>query len=149
MARDRDGLLWVEADLGRRPTSQIVTDGTALAARFERETDGRLDGFECEADQFQELLADQFVKHTRAAGVQLPLYKQTTGGTPKEVRIRRLTPYLSSGLFRWRDTPGTRLLLEQLQSFPVGLHDDGPDALEYAIRLAVHLWNGPRAKGRK
>ena len=149
MARDRDGLLWAEADLGRRPTSQIVTDGTALAARFERETDSRLDGFECEADQFQELLADQFVKHTRAAGVQLPLYKQTTGGTPKEVRIRRLTPYLSSGLFRWRDTPGTRLLLEQLQSFPVGLHDDGPDALEYAIRLAVHLWNGKRAKGRK
>jgi phage terminase large subunit-like protein len=146
VARDRDGLLWVEADLARRPTSQIVADGVRLAARFEAETGGRLDGFGCEADQFQELLADQFVSVTRAAGVQLPLYKQTTGGVPKEVRLRRLTPYLSTGLFRFRDTPGTRLLVEQLRQFPVGLHDDGPDALEYAIRLAVFLWNGRRKR---
>ena len=40
-------------------------------------------------------------------------------------------------------------MLEQLQSFPVGSFDDGPDSLEYAIRLAVHLWNGKQAKGRK
>jgi len=144
LARDRAGRLWVEADLARRPTTQIVADGCRLFARFAAETGGPLDGFGCEADQFQELLADQFVTATRA--VPVPLYKMLTGGVPKEVRIRRLTPYLSQGLFRWRDTPGTRLLVQQLQTFPVGDHDDGPDALEYALRLAIRLWNGKRGR---
>lgn len=148
-ARDAKGVIWVEADLDRRPTSQIVADGLVLARRFAAET-GHLDGFGCESDQFQELLADQFVAQSKAAGIQLPMYKLTTGGQPKEVRIRRLTPYLSQGLFRFRDTPGTRLLAQQLQMFPVGKHDDGPDALEYLIRLMLHLWNGrPKAKPRR
>jgi len=142
-ARDGKGVWWVEADLdNRRPTSQIVADALALASRFEAETGGPLDGFGCESDQFQELLADQIRAASRAAGVQLPLYAMRTGGVPKEVRIRRLTPYLSSGLFRFRETPGTRLLAQQLQTFPVGAHDDGCDALEYAMRLAAHLLNG-------
>jgi PBSX family phage terminase large subunit len=151
VCRDVNGLLWVEADLdNRRPTTQIVTDGIVLARRIELETGGTLDGFGCESDQFQELLADQFVKQSRAVGIQLPLYKQTTGNKPKEERIRRLTPYLSTGLFRWRDTPGTRLLVQQLMQFPVAEHDDGPDALEYAIRLAVHLFNArPRTPTRR
>ena len=148
-ARDRSGIIWVEADLDRRPTTQIVTDGIRLAARFERDTGGRLDGLGCESDQFQELLANEFIVQSRAAGIQLPLYKMLTANVPKEVRVRRLTPYLSSGLFRFRDTPGTRLLVQQLQTFPVGDHDDGPDALEQLIRLAVKLWNGrPRPAGR-
>ncbi len=37
-------------------------------------------------------------------------------------------------------SPGTRLLVEQLQEFPVADHDDGPDALEMAIRLAGELF---------
>lgn len=149
VARDRAGLLWVEADLdNRRPTTGIVADGLALARRFEAETNGTLDGFGCESDSFQELLADQFVAQSRAAGIQIPLYKVTTENKPKEERIRRLTPYLSSGLFRFRDTPGTRLLVQQLRTFPVGTHDDGPDALEYALRLAVKLWNGRHARKR-
>ena len=39
----------------------------------------------------------------------------------------------------------TRLLVEQLQEFPVGDHDDGPDAAEMAIRLAGELLDGRRA----
>ena len=37
---------------------------------------------------------------------------------------------------------GTRLLVEQLQEFPIGDHDDGPDALEMALRLAADLLYG-------
>ncbi len=140
VARDSRGVMWVEADLdNRRPTTQIVTDAIALSARFEIETGGPLDGLGCESDLFQELLAGELIAQSRRRGIQLPVYKLTTKGKPKEERVRRLTPYLSSGLFRFRDTPGTRLLVAQLQQFPVGAHDDGPDALEYAIRLAVRL----------
>jgi hypothetical protein len=34
------------------------------------------------------------------------------------------------------------LLVEQLQEFPIGDHDDGPDALEMAIRLAAEVLHG-------
>jgi hypothetical protein len=36
-------------------------------------------------------------------------------------------------------SPGARRLVEQLRDFPNGDHDDGPDALEMAIRLAGEL----------
>jgi hypothetical protein len=39
-------------------------------------------------------------------------------------------------------SPGTALLVQQLQDFPWGDHDDGPDALEQALRLMIELWNG-------
>ena len=48
------GLIYVEADLARRPTPQIVADGVALYRPFQP------DAFACEANQFQELLAAQF-----------------------------------------------------------------------------------------
>lgn len=146
LCRSRDGTLWVEADLARRPTTQIVRDGIAFSARLELETGGRLDGFGCETDLFQELLADEFVRQTRATGVMLPIFKMTTGMKAKEERIRRLTPYLSEMQFRFRDTPGTRLLVQQLMTFPVGDKRDGPDALEYALRLAANLHAGRKAR---
>jgi predicted phage terminase large subunit-like protein len=58
----------------------------------------------------------------------------------KLVRIRRLGPYLASHRLRFKgNSPSTRLLVEQLRTFPAGDHDDGPDAAEMAIRLAVEL----------
>jgi hypothetical protein len=55
----------------------------------------------------------------------------------KLVRIRRLTPLLSQRRLRFKaSSKGAKLLVEQLRDFPCGEHDDGPDALEVAFRLA-------------
>ena len=35
--------------------------------------------------------------------------------------------------------------VEQLQMFPVADHDDGPDALEMALRLAIEVIHGRTA----
>ena len=68
--------------------------------------------------------------------------------TNKLVRIRRLGPYLASHRLRFKSgSPGTRLLVEQLQEFPISDHDDGPDALEMAIRLAAQTLHGRTAAG--
>jgi predicted phage terminase large subunit-like protein len=142
LARARDGTLWVEADLARRPTPRIVADGIELARRVQAETGHTLDGFGVESDQFQELLADEFVRQTKDAGFTLPIFKMTTGGVNKEVRIRRLSSDVTKVNIRYRATPGTRLLVRQMEQFPNADHDDGPDALEYGKRLGVHLWNG-------
>ena len=50
---DLQGVLYVEADLARRPTTQMVADGAALCQRH------FVDAFGVEANQFQELLAGE------------------------------------------------------------------------------------------
>ncbi len=134
---DRHGILYLEADLARRPTPQIVADGVELYRTF------RPDVFGIEANQFQDLLGGEFESEFRRQGIlggrPLPIENRTN----KLVRIRRLGPYLSGRRLRFKnDSPGTRLLVEQLKQFPLADHDDGPDAAEMAIRLAGQLLQG-------
>jgi hypothetical protein len=143
--RDRSGKLWLEADLERRNTMRIVDDGIELFRRFRAETGKMIDGFGCESDQFQEMLADEFSRRSRSDAFDLPpVFKLTTGGTPKPVRIRRLSHEITTRNIRWRRTPRTRLAVQQLGQFPNGDYDDGPDAAEMFLRLAKHLWSGKR-----
>ena len=100
------------------PPPKLSRTASSSGRRLESETEGRLDGFGVESDSFQELLADEFVRQTKVSGVHLPIYKITTGGTPKVVRIRRLTPHLTAGSIRFRSTPSTRLLVRQLRGVP-------------------------------
>jgi predicted phage terminase large subunit-like protein len=95
-------------------------------------------GFAVEANQFQELLVADFDRATEnRGGVPFPIYP-VNNMVNKEVRIRRLGSYLSRGLIRFKgSSPGAELLVQQLREFPEGDHDDGPDALEMAIRLAA------------
>jgi len=63
-------------------------------------------------------------------------YQMFTQGVPKIVRIRRLSQYVINRELRFKaDSPGCRLLVDQLMDFPPADHDDGPDALEMCTRL--------------
>jgi len=128
---DQQGVLYVEADLARRPTPQMVTDGVLLCALH------RVDSFGVEANQFQELLADEFTSEFARRGIQQSAPLAIHNYVNKQVRIRRLGPYLSQRRLRFlRGSQSTQLLVDQLRDFPLGSHDDGPDALEMALRLA-------------
>jgi predicted phage terminase large subunit-like protein len=134
---DRRGTLYAEADLARRPVSQIVADGVELYRRFQP------DAFGVEANQFQELLGTEFETEFRRQGVLAPRPKLIDNHVNKLVRIRRLGHYLATRKLKMKsDSPGTRLLVDQLRDFPAGDHDDGPDALEMALRLAEQLAAG-------
>lgn len=131
---DEQGVLYVEADLARRPTPMMVGDGVAWYRRFQPE------GFAVEANQFQELLGREFAAEFQRQGLLAPDPWLIDNRVNKLVRIRRLGPYLSARRLRFKaSSPSTRLLVEQLRNFPIGDHDDGPDALEMAIRLAAEL----------
>jgi predicted phage terminase large subunit-like protein len=126
----QDGNLYVDADLGIRNTSVIVDTALEIYTRF------RPDCLAVEVNQFQQLLADELRHVSTQRGLLLPLYT-LDNRVNKQVRIRRLTPYLMQGRLRFKgDSPGARLLVEQLRDFPHGDHDDGPDALEMAVRMA-------------
>jgi predicted phage terminase large subunit-like protein len=133
---DKDQVLYVEADLKRRPTPQIVADGVALIQQFQPA------GVAIEINQFQELLIAEFQRVGQQQRVHLPIYG-ANNQVNKQVRIRRLGTYLAQRKVRFKArSAGTALLVQQLRDFPVGDHDDGPDALEMALRLLIELWNG-------
>jgi predicted phage terminase large subunit-like protein len=135
---DQQGLLYVEADLARRPTPQIVADGVELYRSF------RPDALGIEANQFQDLLGDAFTVEFKRQGLLAVNPWLLSNQVNKAVRIRRLSPHLATGRFRFKaQSPATRLLVDQLRQFPLGDHDDGPDALEMALRLAAEMLATP------
>ncbi len=118
----------------------MVADGAEWFRRFEP------DRFGVESNQFQDLLAGEFEAEFRRQGIFAARPAPIENHTAKQVRIRRLGPYLSSRRLRFKaNSPGTRLLVEQLQQFPIADHDDGPDALEMAVRLAADVLLGRTA----
>lgn len=128
-----DDHVYVDADLAIRNTQTIVDVAVEIQQRF------RPDWFSVEINQFQELLADQILAAANERRIEMPLMG-IQNNVNKLVRIRRLTPLLMRGQVRFKgDSPGARRLVEQLRDFPHGDHDDGPDALEMAIRTAGAL----------
>ncbi len=136
-----DNTAYIDADLDVRNVSVIVETALEIARGF------RPDGFMVETNQFQELLATELARLAAERNISLPLY-HCDNHVPKVVRIRRLTQYLSAGRLKFKSgSRGARLLVEQLRDFPNGDHDDGPDALEMAIRLAVQVLAAPYNEG--
>jgi hypothetical protein len=139
---DAQGLMYVEADLRRRPVEEIVAEGVEWYRRF------RPDAFGCEANAWQDLLGGQFAAEFARQGLLSVRPWSVDNHEPKIVRIRRLGPWLSQRRLRFKTaSAGTLLLVQQLKDFPVGEHDDGPDALEMAIRLAQDLLAAPGDDG--
>ncbi len=138
-----DGLLYVEADLARRSVPEILSQGVELYKKFEP------DVFAIESNQFQDLLQSDFALEFAAQGMPQVYPYPLENRTNKLVRIRRLGPLLSSKKLKFRhNSHSTKLLIEQLKMFPVGDHDDGPDALEMAVRvLGEYTREIPRPDG--
>jgi len=133
---DRQGTIFVEADLARRPTPAMIEDGVELCRRFAP------DGLGVESNQFQELLRDDFEEAFRRHGLMTGVWT-LDNRVNKQVRIRRLGPYLARGRLRFKSgSPSTALVVDQLRDFPIGDYDDGPDAVEMAVRLAGELLQG-------
>lgn len=131
----RNGDLWAEGVLAREPVPDMVSRALDLpaASRF-----GPVDALAVEDNDGLGLLVEAFKDECRRRGRAVPLagVRQTAN---KVARVRRLGTYFGRGQVRFRDTPGTRLLVEQLREFPLGSADDGPDALELAARRLEQL----------
>lgn len=131
---DKNGTLFVDADMKRRSIQGMVQQFIGLSRVF------RADVAVVEDHQFQELLVPECENEAVAQQILVPIEGIGTGSVPKEMRIRRLSPYISRRRIRFkRRSPGVRILIEHCMDFPNGEHDDGPDALEMALRKAVEL----------
>lgn len=130
------GTIWVDAVLDRnRDASNIV----AKCVEWCFDGDHPTDALGLEANAFQDLLAPEFDRQCSERNLPpLPIHL-IHNTAKKELRISRWGPYLNRKKIRIRNTTGGRLLLEQLKDFPMGDHDDGPDAGEIMLRLLRHL----------
>jgi len=128
MHRHRDEV-FVDGDLEVRTPSQTLDRVLDLFDRL------RPDFLAVETNQFQILFAHELERRGREGfKISLPLvYVQNY--LPKILRVRRLGPWLAARQLRFADSRGARLIVDQLREFPLGRHDDGPDALEMALRI--------------
>ena len=135
MGVGRDKLLYVDAILDRIPLDQIVRKIVLFC------DEKRPDYVGIEAEQFQELLVHEFRRQCGDSYSQRwPVYQMMTRGIAKIARIRRLSQYVVNRELRFKaDSPGCRLLVDQLMDFPLADHDDGPDALEMCTRLPLEV----------
>lgn len=135
---NKEGHVFVDADIERRDVMTIAEATVNIAAHF------RPHGLVVESNQFQELLLPLMKPLAEQRGVDYSRFFPIHNGSSKISRIRAfVTPYLCRGQLHFRrGSHGARLLVEQLKQFPTGRHDDGPDALEMALRLLAHMING-------
>ena len=137
LAIDKEDTLYVQANMRRRPIAQMVADGVDTFRQF------RPHAFGLEGNAWQDLLQPDFAEEFKRQGVIAPEVWLMNNQVNKDVRIRRLGGYLAHDRVRFMaDCPDTQLLVDQLLDFPSGEHDDGPDAMEMAIRLAEQLTTG-------
>lgn len=136
VAKGHDGVYYVNANIARRPSRQIVDDGIVWMQGIQP------DAFGCETNQFQELLRSMFEERIEEVGVTMHGVYGINNDTAKMVRIRSLTALLAAGRIKVIRSPGSSLLVEQMKGFPAHKFDDGPDALEMAIRLLEELLRG-------
>lgn len=111
----------VEASIRKRLPDIIISDTIALQREY------RCLLWFVETVQFQEFLRTTMMTEAAKQGVGisavpiLPI-------ADKNLRIERLQPPIAAGLIRLAPTHTT--LIDQLQQWPNGDHDDGPDCLD-------------------
>lgn len=127
------GIIYVDSIVERMPSEKIVRTVSNQALRY------NVDAVGIESVQFQELLCGNLTEYqiqNRLPAVNVVPIPSTI---KKEIRIRRLGAWLAQHRIRFVDNPGNRLLVDQLKDFPLGDHDDGPDALEMAIGMLSQI----------
>lgn len=141
---DPDLTMWVDADIQRRDVVHIVDDGIKHLREWNPHT------FAIETIGFQGVMLPLIEKAAREARVSCFPFPINHHRLAKVARIRLgLTGPLAAGKIRFKRSPGTSLLMEQLRGFPAVGHDDGPDALQIAVEMAAKLINQGGAGGQE
>ena len=137
MQLGKDGLLYIDADLTQgRTVTGMIEAGLEIYRTFKAEA------FAIETNLFQQLVQVELERISRDRGMMVATFG-LDNRVPKDVRIRRLGPFLHRHGMRFKGgSRGARLLVKQLQDFPAGAYCDGPDSLEMALRLMIELFNG-------
>ena len=128
LAKHKGRLYVIDADITQRPQDDLV-QAIINYCKIRRP----MEKFVIEANLFPELLVKYVRERAMQENVLAPL-KETRNTKNKELRIFGMETYITAGIIVFSRRHQT--LLDQLKYFPRDAHDDGPDALEMALRGA-------------
>jgi len=125
----KTGTIYVlDADISRRLPDKTIEDILVYQRRR------RYKKFGFEANNFQEFMAMELEKRSDASSTYMHI-EEIKHISDKLARIESLQPMIKNGTIQFSRKHHT--LLEQMKFFPRGVHDDGLDALQMAIDLAI------------
>ncbi|EES73457.1 phage uncharacterized protein domain protein [Paenibacillus sp. oral taxon 786 str. D14] len=131
------GYMYVlEASIEKRHPDVIIDDAIEMNKRLRRDFKKPLMKFGVETVQFQHYFKDVMAKKSAEAGEYLPIV-EISSVQNKDVRISSLQPFVKNRYLKFSRRHKT--LLQQMKEYPMGRNDDGPDALEMAVRLALDI----------
>ncbi len=141
LAKDtKTGYMYVlEASIEKRKPDVIITDAIELSKRLKLDFHKALYKFGVEVVQFQQFFKDVMMDQSRQAGEYLPI-EEIQSTLNKDLRITSLQPFVKNRYIKFSVKHKT--LLQQMKEYPMGKNDDGPDALEMALRLALSVKAG-------
>lgn len=126
----------VEADIEKRKPDVIIEDAIEMNRRCKRDCKKPIYKFGVEVVQFQQFFKDILADKSREAGEYLAI-EEIQSVLNKELRIKSLQPFVKNKYIKFSRKHTT--LLKQLLEYPMGKNDDGPDALEMAVRIALSV----------
>ncbi len=136
LGKHKEGYLdIIHASIERRHPDQILNDIFSSASELITNHGGTpISAVGIESVQFQEYFRDTVTTESRKRGFYLPVVSTDNQTSKKEIRIQTLQPLVKNGIIRFNRQ--YRKLIEQMRFYPLADHDDGPDALEMAVRKA-------------
>lgn len=126
----------VDADIERRHPDRIIADVLAKEWWLRASFGHGYRKLGAETNQFQWFLKEELAKASAKAGLYLPI-EEVQQTSDKVMRIQTLQPDVKNKYIKFNRRH--KRLLEQLTQFPMGAHDDGPDALEGARSIAKRV----------
>ncbi len=132
----KTGYLYVlKASIERRKPDIIIEDIINIHKKLINEYGKGFSLFGVEEVQFQSFFKDVLKKECLKQKIYLNVegIKNTIN---KITRIESLQPYIKNGYIKFNKEDKT--LLTQLEQFPLAKYDDGADALEMVVKLAIN-----------
>lgn len=126
----------------RRKPDVIIEDAIESSRRLKLDFSKPYYQFGVETVQFQYYFADVMRQKSAQVGEYLPIV-EINSTQNKDARIQSLQPFIKNGYIKLSRKHKT--LLQQLTEYPMGRNDDGPDALQMAVKLAMSISCGTAA----
>lgn len=131
----KDGYLYiVDASIEKRKADQIIDDVIETHRRYKREFKKGFKTFGVESNQFQFFFKEVMAQKSAVQQEYLPL-EEIYSTSNKQARIESLQPFVKNRYLKFNRKHKT--LLQQMTEYPMSANDDGPDALQMCVALAL------------
>ncbi len=133
----KTGYMYVaDSSIEKRKPDIIIQDVFEMSKRLKRDYGKGFYKFGVETVQFQYYFKEVMAQKLAEEGEYIPI-EEIQSTVNKVLRIESLQPVIKNKYLKFNREHKT--LLKQLEEFPMGKNDDGPDGLQMAVQLAQSI----------